>query len=225
MSRLLLTTTICLGFALARASAAGPDHASPPAGTEQVQAEGHAPAADPAHDAEHEEPNPIPPPAKGIILSVSTLLVFLGLVFILGRYAWGPIVAGLKAREDKIRADIGAAERARTQADEARRQFEQQLSTAEERVRQMLARAQSDGQQLATRIRTQAQQEAEEIKQKAIHEIEQSQREAVEEIRGYAATLATSVAEKILRREVSREDQRRLVEESLEEFQGVATGA
>lgn len=199
---------LTVGLAPARSAAAPPEADA-------------AHAADAGHEDGHGEVNPIPSPAAGIITSLTTFLIFVGLIVILSKYAWGPIVAGLKAREDKIRADIESAERARAQADEARRQFEQQLATAEERVRQMLARAQSDGQQLATRIRTQAQEEAEEIKQKAIHEIEQSQREAVEEIRGYAATLATSVAEKILRREVSREDQKRLVEESLEEFQAV----
>lgn len=192
-----------------------------------VAAETAPPEADAAHaaDAGHDEVNPIPGPAAGLITSVVTFAVFIGLVVILSRYAWGPIVAGLKAREDKIRSDIQAAERARAQADEARRQFEEQMAGAEARVREMLARAQSDGQQLASRIRGQAQEEAEEIKLKAIREIEQSQREALEEIRAEAATLATSVAEKILRREINRDDQRRLVEESLDKFQTVGTGA
>ena len=226
--RLIVTTAIALGLGLLVASAAAQDHGPTPAAAESTQNDGHgatgAQAAGP-DDAGHEEPNPIQPPVKGIITSISTLLVFAGLLFILGKYAWGPIVAGLKAREDKIRADIDAAEKARAEADQARRQFEQQMATAEERVREMLARAQADGQQLAARVRNQAQEEAQEIKQKAIHEIEQSQREAIEEIRAYAGNLATSVAEKILRREVSREDQRRLVEESLEEFQAAGTVA
>ena len=139
-------------------SAAAPDQP----GAQHDAGAAHSADAQDSHDAGHGEVNPIPSPAAGIITSLTTFLIFVGLIVILSRYAWGPIVAGLKAREDKIRADIESAERARAQADEARRQFEQQLATAEERVRQMLARAQSDGQQLATRIRTQAQEEAEE---------------------------------------------------------------
>lgn len=193
----------------------------------QEESDGHEDDAHAAtvdeHGGGHDEPSPIATPAEGIITALSTLLVFGGLVFILGRYAWGPIVAGLKAREDKIRADIEAAERARAEANAARKQFEEQLATAEARVREMLARAQADGQQLATRLRAQAQEEAEDIKQRAIREIEQSQREALEEIRAEAATLATAVAEKILRREVNRQDQRRLIEESLDEFQTVGS--
>ena len=174
-----------------------------------------------AAESEEHEPNPIPPPAAGLITALTTLLVFLGLVAVLGKYAWSPIVAGLKAREDKIRADIDAAERARAQADAARRQFEDQLATAEKRVRELINQAQADGQQVAARLRSQAQEDAEGIKQRAMREIEQSQREALDQIRAEAATLATAVAEKILRREVNREDQRRLIDESLEEFQTV----
>src|SRR5687768_3107231 len=127
-----------------------------------------------AAEPEEHEPNPIPPPAAGLITALTTLLVFLGLVVILGKYAWSPIVAGLKAREDKIRSDIDAAERARAQADTARRQFEDQLATAEKRVRELINQAQADGQQLASRMRAQAQEEAEDIKRRAMKEIEQS---------------------------------------------------
>lgn len=227
----LILTAFAIALALSSATrAAAQEGARQPVralGAQAPQEDGaaHAPAADEHAAAAHEEPNPIASPARGIITSISTLLVFLGLVVILGRYAWGPIVAGLKAREDKIRADIEAAERARDEANAARRKFEEQLATAESRVREMLARAQADGQQLATRLRAQAQEEAEDIKQRAIREIEQSQREALEEIRSEAATLATAVAEKILRREVNRQDQRRLIEESLDEFQTVGSGA
>lgn len=189
------------------------DHGAPVTGEDAADAH--------AAEAGHDEPNPIPPPAAGIITATTTLLVFLGLVVILGKYAWGPIVAGLKAREDKIRADIDAAERARAQADAARRQFDDQLATAESRVRELINQAQADGQQLASRMRAQAQEEAEDIKRRAMKEIEQSQREALEQIRAEAAGLATAVAEKILRREVNKDDQRRLIEESLEEFQTV----
>lgn len=218
---LIATLATVLALAAARtAIAESQDHAAP----SEVAAEApHAQSAEPAHaeDAGHGEVNPIPGPAAGIITSLTTFLVFLGLVVILSKYAWGPIVAGLKAREDKIRADIEAAERARGQADTARRQFEEQMAGAEARVRELIARAQNDGQQLAARIRAQAQEEAEDIKQKAIREIEQSQREAMEEIRTQAANLATSVAEKILRREVNQDDQRRLIEASLDEFQTI----
>ncbi len=184
-------------------------------------------AADPAAAEGHgADPTLLPEPSgTTIITSVVTLVIFAGLLAILGKYAWGPIQGGLIAREDKIRSDIEAAERARAQADASRRQYEEQLAGAEQRVRDLLAQAQADGQQLATRIRSQAQEDAEEIKARAMREIEQSRREAVDQIRAEAGTLATGIAEKILRREVNKEDQKRLIQESLDEFQTVGSGA
>ena len=178
-----------------------------------------------AADADSDVIEPIPSFTKAFIPALFTLIVFTALVFLLGKYAWGPIAAGLQKREDKIRGDIEAAERARYQADASRRQYEEQMSGAEQRVRDLLAQAQADGQQVATRIRMQAQEEAEEIKERAMRDIEQSRREAVEQVRVEAATLATAVAEKILRREVNRDDQQRLINESLTEFQTVGANA
>ena len=161
------------------------------------------------------------PGTKEIATSVITLVIFLALVAVLGKLAWGPIVKGLEGREQKIRDDIEAAEKARAQAQAAQREYADQMSGAEQRVRDLMAQAQADGQQLATRIKMQAQEEAEEIKERAMRDIEQSRREAVEQVRTEAATLATAVAEKILRREVNKDDQQRLIDESLSEFQAV----
>ena len=158
------------------------------------------------------------PGPKEIATSLITLVIFAALVAVLGKYAWGPISKSLETREQKIRDDIEAAERARSQADASRREYEQQMGGAEQRVRDLMAQAQADGQQLATRIKMQAQEEAEEIKERAMRDIEQSRREAVEQVRTEAATLATAVAEKILRREVNHDDQQRLIDESLSEF-------
>jgi F-type H+-transporting ATPase subunit b len=179
-----------------------------------------AEAAEDAHAGEaptlFESPN-----ARTIITSLVTLLIFTGLLVALGKFAWGPIVAGLEKREGRIREDIEAAERARAAAEKAQLEYQSQLEGAEQRVRDLLAQAQADGQQLATRIKMQAQEEAEEAKERAVRDIETSRREAIEQIRAETAELATAIAEKILRREVNGDDQQRLVEESLNEFQAV----
>jgi F-type H+-transporting ATPase subunit b len=85
----------------------------------------------------------------------------------------------------------------------------------------MLAKAQSDGEKLATNIRMQAQQEAEEAKERAQRDIEASKNAAIAEIRNETAELATSIASKILRRNLNPDDQRQLVKESLEQLQTI----
>ncbi len=140
-------------------------------------------------------------------------------MLVLGKTAWGPVAAGLQKREDKIRGDVEAAEAARREAEEAREQYRQEMAGAEARVRDLMAQAQADGQQLATRIKMQAQEDSEEIKERANREIEQTRRDAIEDVRREAAVLATAVAEKILRREITAEDQQALVDASLDELE------
>jgi F-type H+-transporting ATPase subunit b len=151
--------------------------------------------------------------------SVITLLIFLGLLAVLAKFAWGPIVKSLDERESRIRGDIEAAEAARAEAEKSRADYQAEMATAEQRVRDLMAQAQADGQQLATRIKMQAQEDAEEIKERANREIEQTRLDAVEQVRREAAELAVAVAEKILRRDITSDDQQRLVDASLDELE------
>ena len=157
----------------------------------------------------------------GLINAITTLIVFLVLVAVLGKYAWGPIAGGLKAREDKIRQDIAEAEAARARSEATLREYQTQLATAEQKVRDLLAKATTDAEQIASGIRTRAQQDAEESKEKATREIDAARRDAVRQVHEQAAVLATNVAEKILRRNLNADDQRDLVAASLDQLQMV----
>lgn len=159
------------------------------------------------------------PNGKTIATTLVTIIVFLLLLAVLAKFAWGPIVAGLEGRENKIRADIEAAEKARADAETARAEYERQIADAEKRVSDLIAQANADGQQLATRLRSDAQADAEEIRDRAKRDIEQSRRDAVADVRREAAVMATAIAEKILQREVSAEDQKQLIQASLDEFE------
>ena len=155
---------------------------------------------------------------EGLVTAVVTLVVFVILLIVLTKAAFGPISKGLAEREAKIRRDIQEAERARTAADAANRDYQAQLAKAGEEVRAILDKAQADAQALATRIKMQAQQEAEEAKERALKDIDASRRAAVAEIYEHAATLSTSIAEKILKRNLNADDQRDLVRQSLEQL-------
>src|SRR5438270_12138271 len=69
---------------------------------------------------------------QGLISGIVTIVVFLVLVAVLGKYAWGPILSGLKAREEKIRKEIADAEATRAKAEATLREYSQQLATAEQ---------------------------------------------------------------------------------------------
>jgi F-type H+-transporting ATPase subunit b len=189
-----------------------------------VSAEGAANTTDPHGSGEH---SPLLPStlheAQQFFLTptIWTLVIFLIMLAILYPMAWKPVLAGLKAREQRIRDDIANAERTRQQSEETLKKYDAQLANAQSQIREMLAKAQADGEKLATNIRMQAQREAEEAKERAQRDIEASKNAAIGEIYNQAAELATNVASKILRRNLNADDQRALVRESLDQLQTV----
>jgi len=149
------------------------------------------------------------------------VIIFIALLVILYPTAWKNVLAGLKKREERIRKDIADAETARARAEATLKEYNAQLASAESKVREILTTAQTDAERLATSIRQQAQQESEEIKTRATRDIEAARDQAKSEIHTYAADLAVSVAEKILRRNLNADDQRDLVNQSLEQVQTI----
>jgi F-type H+-transporting ATPase subunit b len=176
-------------------------------------------AADPATVGEHGERSVIPSPREALIPAVTTLLVFAFLLAVLAKYAWGPIVSGLKKREEKIRNDIREAEQARLRAEATLKEYNAQLAAAEQRVREMIAKAGEQGEQVAANIKSQAQTDAEAIRDRANREIEATKKQAIAEIYEQAATLGTAIAEKILRRNLNAGDQQDLVRQSLDQLE------
>jgi F-type H+-transporting ATPase subunit b len=149
------------------------------------------------------------------------LLIFCLVAIILYRTAWKNVLVGLKAREERIRKDIADAESARLKAEETLRQYDGKLAEAEHKVRDILDKAVNDAEKIGTSIRMKAQQEAEEAKERATAEIESAKRNALTEIYEQTANLATTIAEKIIRRNLNPDDQRDLVNQSLEQLKHV----
>lgn len=202
MLGILVLATIALP-----ARAAQDDHAT---GT-------HAGEAD---HGDHEKVGAIPSVKQGLITAITSIAVFLIVLSVLGTAVWPRIVKGLDERASKITQEIASAEAARQQAKDALEEYERSLAQARAESQRMLEQAKADQQKLAAELRAKTDQEIGELRGKAMRDIESARRAAVAEIYDEAATLATHMASKILRREVSVDDQRRLVEESLSELRG-----
>lgn len=156
--------------------------------------------------------------------AIWTLIIFLILLLILYKGAWKHVLAGLKGREERIRNDLSQAEAARLKAEAALSDYNARLADAQGRAGEILAKATADAQNLAERIRADADKAAQERASRAAREIEDARNEALREIYDQAARLSTSIAEKILRRNLNPDDQRDLVAQSLEKLQAVNRG-
>jgi F-type H+-transporting ATPase subunit b len=158
------------------------------------------------------------PFAGTIAQSIAALLVFFIVFFVLRAKAWGPILKGLNDREAKIRGDLQAAERARTEAQQALADYKAQIAGADAQIREKLATATKDAEAISTRLKMQAQQEAEDAKNRATKEIDEARKAAIVDVQNQAASIGTLVASKILKRNINEQDQADLVRASLDEM-------
>jgi len=149
---------------------------------------------------------------------VVTIIIFVGLFVVVSKAGWKPIMAGLKGREQAIRESIEAAAKAKADAEKSTRELEARIAEAQRSAAQQLAQAKADAMKVAETIRQQAESESAALKDRTVREIDAAKQQALAEINSHAAELGTSVARKILQRDVTSDDQQRLVEESLAEL-------
>lgn len=165
-----------------------------------------------------EEVGVVPTVKQAAAPAIATIIVFSLVLFLLSTQVWPKISSGLAEREAKIRSEIKNAEDARRQAKEALEQYQQNLAEARAEANKMIEQARVQQQQLASELKAKADVELGAMREKAMRDIDAAKRAALAEIYTESAALATTIAGKILRREVNAGDQQRLVDESLAEL-------
>jgi F-type H+-transporting ATPase subunit b len=151
-------------------------------------------------------------------LAVYTFIMFLLLLAILWKFAWGPIAAALDKREENIRKDIDDAEAARVKAEEMLAAHAEKLAQVQDEVREIVAEARRDADYTKQEIITTAQKEAEATKHRAISEIDRARDAALKELFDTMAAQVTDATEHVLGRSLNSEDQQRLIQEALSQF-------
>lgn len=144
-----------------------------------------------------------------------TLLVFLLLLFVLGKYAWGPILAGLQGREQYIRESLEEAKHHREQSEARLKEYEEKLAGARDEVEAMITEARRDAAVLRQREEARAKEEAEKMLERARREIGIAKETAVQDLYRQATRLSVAAASRILDREIEPKDHERLIAESI----------
>jgi F-type H+-transporting ATPase subunit b len=152
-----------------------------------------------------------------------TLVLFLALLFVLAKWVWPPILESLQQREQKIRGDLERAEQARKEAEQTLSQYKQQLAEAQKESQQIIEQSRNEAQQLAQQWRDQTQQELEQMRERARQEIRAAKEQAIGDLYEQSAALATDVAGRMLQREITADDQKQLIEQSLREMEQSGT--
>jgi len=170
----------------------------------------------PAAAAEAEEA--ASPFAGDVGTAVWTLVIFGLVVIVLGKFAWGPILAALQKREDFIRDSLESARRDREEAEVRLKEYVEKVNAARAEATAIVDEGRRDAEVTKRRIEEDARAEAEKIVARGKREIEIATATAVKEIYTTAARLSTDVAARILGRELTGQDHERLIAESIEQL-------
>ncbi|HQU44533.1 MAG TPA: F0F1 ATP synthase subunit B [Pirellulales bacterium] len=148
-------------------------------------------------------------------LAIFTFVVFLLLVGILWKFAWGPISHGLEKREHHIAEQIAAAERANAEAKQLLADYEHKLASVQDEVRAIIEEARRDATHTQQEILTQARADAAAEMDRAKREIETAKDQALRELAETSANLAVELAGKIIRTQLDAHQHAQLVTEAL----------
>ncbi|MDB5272957.1 MAG: atpF [Chitinophagaceae bacterium] len=145
-------------------------------------------------------------------------ITFAIVLFILGKFAWGPIMSSLKEREDSITEALEAAQQAKAEMASLKAANEALLQEARLQRDKMLRDAQTVANNLLNEAKDKATKEGALLLENARRGIESEKNAALAEVKNYAVNIALEVAEKILKRELKDNDaQKALVSEYLKE--------
>ena len=149
-------------------------------------------------------------PSIGLVIWSS--IVFLILFFVLAKFGWKPVMAGIKEREQSIEDALNKAELAKQEMARLTAQNEDLMKQARDERDAMLkeAKALKDG--IVNEAKGQAQAEGAKLIEKAKIEIENQKKAALAELRGQVSSLSIEIAERVLRNQLSdRQKQEELV--------------
>jgi len=150
--------------------------------------------------------------------AIAAVLVFLVLLVILGKWAWGPIVQQLKRREEAISNAIQQADKREKEANQLLEAYQSRLESVETEGKQMLARSRQEAADERDQILETARQEARKIVEAAGQDIERAKRQALRELHDSTARLATEIAGQVLQQQMTAEQRQRLLDESIEQI-------
>jgi F-type H+-transporting ATPase subunit b len=160
-----------------------------------------------------------------LVNSAVTVVVFGALLGLLYTFAWGPIIKGLKAREDAQFQAIADAKKAKEEAAALRAQTQNEMAKTAEQVREVMERARKDAEKLIAEAVEAAKKEAQDILARARKDAEADRAAMTKEVQQQTVELAVLIATKAMRQQTTIENQHRLLDESIAELSARDTGA
>ncbi|NOY40349.1 MAG: F0F1 ATP synthase subunit B [Planctomycetes bacterium] len=148
-------------------------------------------------------------------LAIYTFVVFMLLLAILGKMAWPSIAAALEEREKRIEGNIADAEAKHEEAKQLLVQHEARLASAADEVRALMEEARRDAEHTKSQILAEAKQLADQERDRAVRDVERAADSAMASLAETSANLAVDLAGKVVKQNISAEQQAELVRDAL----------
>lgn len=169
----------------------------------------------PAPGAAVGEKNPTIP---AFDLTLFAVCVFVLLLLILWKFAWGPISEALQQREDNIHGAIDKAEQLHKQAEARLAEYEEKLRGSRDEVRAILEEARKDGEAVKAAKVSEAADMIRDEKERSIRDIETAKVHALKDLAERSADMAVDLAGRVIGQQLRPEDHAQLVDEAVDRF-------
>jgi F-type H+-transporting ATPase subunit b len=207
----------CLSAARAEDKPAGGTTAEAPADKDKDHAKhgdsSHADAS--GHGGGHGNSDPL---SVDPDLAIWTFIVFVVLFAVLGKFAWGPIAAGLDLREQRIADNIAAAQASQEEAKRLLADYKRKLAAAQDEVRAIIDEARRDAEKTQQEILAKAREDSAAEIARGKHEIETATAAALKQLAEESANLAVNLAGKIISSKLSASEHSQLISEAMSKF-------
>jgi F-type H+-transporting ATPase subunit b len=166
--------------------------------------------------------NPLVQPDPG--LYIWTIVTFLVLVGLLAKFAWRPLLAALDARQEAIRRSLDDVRQAKQDLEKVHAESAKILAQARAEADAIMSSTRTDVNQFREEMRQKARTEAEGIVKNAERQIELETARALQQIRHEAVDISVNIASKLLQRNVSKDDNARLIEDTFKQIEQTSQG-
>jgi F-type H+-transporting ATPase subunit b len=151
-------------------------------------------------------------------LMIWTIICFLIVVFVLKKWAFGPIQSMIDERRERIRRALQEADEARAEARKLLEEHRQLIGQARSEAEEILSEARQVGRSMEQRVKEETEADRQRRLEETKRQIEAETRRALEQIRAEVADLTVIAAEKVTRKTLDDKDQRRLIDEAIGEL-------
>ena len=157
--------------------------------------------------------NPLVQPDPGLF--IWTILTFLVLLYLLAKFAWGPLLKALEDRQETIRKSLEDADQAKRELERLQQESAQIIADARAEAQSIMVKSRADAETVREDLRRKAKEEGEALIRGAQRRIELETARALQQIRHEVVDLSLTVASKLIKKNLTQEDNDALIQESL----------